>query len=105
MLNSVADWQGRTLTEARLSKLGDVTSSHGIVAVWSASIRGLVDAEEKKLGAGKSTSFVVLQLQRDLTAARSEEIRALAEYNKAQAALAQREGATLQRAKINVTVK
>ena len=49
MLNSVADWQGRTLTEARLSKLGDVTSSHGIVAVWSASIRGLVDAEEKKL--------------------------------------------------------
>jgi outer membrane protein len=64
-----------------------------------------LDAEQKKLEAGKSTSFVVLQLQRDLTFARSEEIRALAEYNKAQASLAQREGATLQRAKINVNVK
>jgi outer membrane protein len=64
-----------------------------------------LDAEQKKLEAGKSTSFVVLQLQRDLTAARSEEIRALAEYNKAQASLAQQEGATLQRAKINVTYK
>lgn len=64
-----------------------------------------LDAEQKKLEAGKSTSFVVLQLQRDLTFARSEEIRALAEYNKAQAALAQQEGATLQRAKINLQVK
>jgi outer membrane protein len=64
-----------------------------------------LDAEQKKLEAGKSTSFVVLQLQRDLTFARSEEIRALAEYNKAQATLAQKEGATLQRAKINVNVK
>jgi outer membrane protein len=64
-----------------------------------------LDAEQKKLEAGKSTSFVVLQLQRDLTAARSEEMRALAEYNKAQAALAQQEGTTLQRAKINVSFK
>ena len=60
-----------------------------------------LDAEEKKLNAGKSTSFVVLQLQRDLTAARSEEIRALSDYNKAQADLAQKEGATLERAKLN----
>ena len=61
-----------------------------------------LDAEQKKLEAGKSTSFVVLQLQRDLTAARSEEIKALAEYNKAQADLAQKEGATLERARLNV---
>ncbi|MBI3881064.1 MAG: TolC family protein, partial [Verrucomicrobia bacterium] len=48
-----------------------------------------LDAEEKKLANGKSTSFVVLQLQRDLTSARSEEIRALADYNKSLAALSQ----------------
>jgi outer membrane protein len=61
-----------------------------------------LDAEQKKLEAGKSTSFVVLQLQRDLTAARSEEIKALSDYNKAQADLAQKEGATLERARLNV---
>ena len=54
-----------------------------------------MDAEQKKLENGKSTSFVVLQLQRDATAARSAEIRALADYNKAQAALAKSEGTTL----------
>jgi len=61
-----------------------------------------LDAEQKKLEAGKSTSFIVLQLQRDLTAARSEEIRALSEYNKAQADLAQKEGTTLERARLNI---
>ena len=64
-----------------------------------------LDAEEKKLQNGKSTSFVVLQLQRDLTAARSEEIRALADYNKSLADLARSEGSTLDRRAINVEVK
>ena len=62
-------------------------------------------AEQQKLGAGKSTSFVVLQLQRDLTSARSEEIRALADYNKALSQLHLNEGTTLERNKINVEVK
>jgi outer membrane protein len=61
--------------------------------------------EQKKLDSGKSTSFVVLQLQRDLTSARSDEIRALADYNKALAALYAAEGTTLERKKINVEVK
>jgi outer membrane protein TolC len=57
-------------------------------------------AEQKKLENGKSTSFFVLQFQRDLTARRSEEVRALADYNNALAQLAWREGTTLERHKI-----
>lgn len=56
-----------------------------------------LDAEERKLEAGKSTSFFVLQLQRELTEARSAEVQALADYNKALARLAQSEGNTLER--------
>jgi len=56
-----------------------------------------LEAEQEKLANGNSTSFEVLRLQRDLTAARSSEISALTEYNKALATLAQFEGSTLQR--------
>jgi len=41
-----------------------------------------LDAEEKKLANGKSTSFQVLQLQRDLTTAEASEISAKSDYNK-----------------------
>lgn len=54
-------------------------------------------AEEMKLEKGKSTSFVVLDLQSKLTAARSAEIKALADYNIALAQIAQSEGSTLER--------
>lgn len=64
-----------------------------------------LQAEQTKMDNGKSTSFVVLQLQRDLTSARSEEIRALAEYNKAQAQLALRDGSVLDRHKLSVQIK
>ncbi|MBI3851846.1 MAG: TolC family protein [Verrucomicrobia bacterium] len=64
-----------------------------------------LDAEQKKLENGKSTSFLVLQAQRDLTARSSEEIRALADYNKALAQLALGEGTTLERNKLSVEIK
>ncbi len=64
-----------------------------------------LDAEQKKLENGKSTSFVVLRLQRDLTSARSSEIRALSEYNKALNNLSLKEGAVLERRKIDFLVK
>lgn len=64
-----------------------------------------LDAEQKKLENGKSTSFVVLRLQRDLTSARSSEIRALSEYNKALNNLALKEGTVLERRKIDFSVK
>ena len=64
-----------------------------------------VDAEQKKYAVGKSTTFTVLQLQNNLTAARSQEIRALADYNEALSNLAQQEGSTLQRRNVDLTVK
>jgi len=64
-----------------------------------------LSAEEKKLENGKSTSFVVLSLQRDLTAARSDEINAVVQYNRSLAQVAQAEGTTLERRKIDLTVK
>jgi len=62
-------------------------------------------AEQTKLEKGKSTSFVVLQLQSNLTAARSAEIRALADYNIALARLAQNEGDTLARRNIDLELR
>jgi len=64
-----------------------------------------LDAEQKKFQSGKSTSFIVLSLQKDLTTARSAEISALASYNKSLAALAQQEGTTLDRRGISVKVE
>lgn len=59
-----------------------------------------LDAEQKKLENGKSTSFNVLQLQRDLTDASSQEIRALADYNRNLSQLALDEGTTLNRNRV-----
>ena len=61
-------------------------------------------AEQKKLEVGQSTSFQVLQLQKDLTAARLNEIRALANYNEALATVASNEGTTLEKYKLTVKV-
>ena len=63
------------------------------------------DAEQKKLAAGTSTSFVVLQLQSALTLAQSAEIQAIVDYNKSLAALAFADGTALERAKLLVKVK
>jgi outer membrane protein TolC len=64
-----------------------------------------LDAEQKKLQNGKSTSFVVLQLQKDLTDARSAEIRALTDYNISLAQLALDEGSVLERRNVNISWK
>jgi outer membrane protein TolC len=55
-----------------------------------------------RLQAGSTTSFEVLQLQNNLTTARSSEIRALADYNIALEQLALDEGLTLERSKIDI---
>ena len=41
-----------------------------------------LDAEQKKLAAGTSTSFFVFQAQRDLALARNNELRAVLDYNR-----------------------
>ena len=61
-----------------------------------------LDAEQKKLDNGRSTSFVVLRLQRDLTNARAQEIQALSDYNKALSTLYFREGTILKRNNVRV---
>jgi outer membrane protein TolC len=64
-----------------------------------------LDAEQKTYAVGKATTFEVLQYQNSLTAARSAEIRALADYNEALATLAQQEGTTLEQYNINLHTK
>jgi outer membrane protein TolC len=60
-----------------------------------------LEAEQKKLAAGKSTSFNVLSIASALTAAQANEIGTLRDYNKAMAELAFRKGTTLERWKID----
>jgi outer membrane protein TolC len=64
-----------------------------------------LDAEQKTYAVGKATTFEVLTYQNNLTAARSQEIRALANYNEALTALAQQEGSTLDLHNINIEAK
>lgn len=64
-----------------------------------------LDAEHKKLDNGKSTTYQVLLVQRDLTAARGAEIQALDTYNKDLAQLSLDEGSTLERLNIDFDVK
>jgi outer membrane protein TolC len=62
-------------------------------------------AEQTKLQNGASTSLFVLQFQRILTDARSAEIRALADYNKALVQLAFSDGSILEKSGLEVEVK
>jgi len=71
------------------SKRVEVTRAATVLA------RTQLEAEQEKFRLGLSTSFNVLQFQNQLTVARSDEIRALSDYNEALAQLDQRTG-TLQ---------
>jgi outer membrane protein len=61
-----------------------------------------LEAEKKKFDAGKSTSFQVLQIASDLTAAQVAEISAILIYNQALSEMEFRKGTTLERWKIDV---
>lgn len=64
-----------------------------------------LDAEEKTYAVGNATTFEVLTYQSNLTTARGQEIRSLANYEEALATLAQQEGSTLQQRNIDVIVQ
>jgi outer membrane protein len=64
-----------------------------------------LQAEQTKLENGRSTSFVVLELQNKLTQARSAEIDALSGYKKSLSNLHFKEGTTLERNKVVITDK
>jgi outer membrane protein len=55
----------------------------------------VLNAEQKKYALGASTIFFVIQYQRDLSAARSTEVSAMAQYAKARTQLLQATGQTL----------
>jgi len=56
----------------------------------------LLDAEQKKFSLGASTTFLVVQQQRDLSTAQSSEVAALVAYSNARVALDQTLGTTLE---------
>lgn len=61
-----------------------------------------LDAEQKTYAVGKATTFEVLTYQNNLTVARGQEIRALANYEESLANLYSQEGSTLDRLGINI---
>ncbi|HSF18495.1 MAG TPA: TolC family protein [Vicinamibacteria bacterium] len=61
-----------------------------------------LEAEQKKFEVGMSTSFFIVQSQRDLSQAAANELRALIDYNKAIAAFERARGTILDRSNISV---
>jgi outer membrane protein len=88
VLVQIADCVNRV--QSRLSQVGSTRKARSFAEAALA-------AEQKKLQNGLSTSFFVLQAQETLTAARTAELQALAEYNRTLAQLAYAEGSTLER--------
>jgi len=64
--------------------------------------RDSLSAEEKKLSAGRSTTYDVLKVQEDLAKARSNEVTAVADYNKALIAYYKGKGTLLEALGINL---
>ncbi|MCX6905968.1 MAG: TolC family protein [Verrucomicrobia bacterium] len=102
----------KQLEEAILKSIDDAvknvrTKLESITATREATVyaQAALEAEEKKLVAGKSTAYVVLQLQSDLATAAAAEIRAKADYNIALAQLYFVEGSALERNKIAIEIK
>jgi hypothetical protein len=62
----------------------------------------LLDAEQKKFALGVSTTFTVVQQQRDLAAAQSSEVASLVAYSNARIGLDQTVGQTLEQNHISV---
>jgi outer membrane protein len=83
------------------------TSLQRITATRQATeyAQAALEAEEKKLAAGVSTAYVVLQLQGELAAAAVDELRAKADYNIAVAQLHFVEGSVLERNQIQIELK
>ena len=81
------------------SNLQSVEAAHEATRLAQESL----DAEKKKLLAGTSTTFLVLQAQAQLALSRSAEIRARADYAESLVALDQTEGTILR--KNNIVLK
>ena len=104
--------QVKKLEELVLRQIDDATknvrtSLESVAATRQATgyAQAALDAEEKKLAAGKSTPYVVLALQGDLASAQTAEIRAKVNYNEALSQLHFSEGTAMERSKVSVEFK
>jgi outer membrane protein TolC len=96
VLIQIADFVSRA--QSRFTQVGSTRKAR----VYAESA---LAAEVKKLQNGLSTAFFVLQLQETLTATRTAEIQALADYNKIIAQLAFADGSILERHHLSLEVK
>jgi outer membrane protein TolC len=96
VLVQVADWVNRV--QSRFSQVDSTRKARDYA-------QSALAAEQKKLENGFSTSFFVLQLQEALTAARTAELLARADYNKALVQLAFADGSILEKHHLTVEVK
>ena len=88
--------------------IGTVQASYDAVQATRAArqyAEAALAAEQMKLENGKSTTYTVLQIQRDLTTARGNEIQALDVYNKSLAQFSLDEASTLDRLNVNLETK
>ncbi|MCX6874888.1 MAG: TolC family protein [Verrucomicrobia bacterium] len=65
--------------------------------------RQRLDAEGQKMEKGTTTGFAMLEAQKDLTAARTQELSAIADFNRSAAKLAYQKGTLLQDVGFHVT--
>jgi outer membrane protein TolC len=98
------DLEQQALLDVQTALRAVETDSRRVVAYRAARTfeEEKLRAEEKKLAAGLSTSYTVLQHQRDLAAARTSELRAMADYNLSLANLDRALGLTLKAKNIRV---
>jgi outer membrane protein len=105
--------QGQLALQQAVNELG-VDVSNGVVGLQQARVRylaavksrvleqQLLEAEQKKFSLGASTTFLVVQQQRDLATAESAEIAALVAYSNARVALQQTLGTTLEENHVSI---
>jgi outer membrane protein TolC len=96
VLLQVADFVNRV--ESRFSQVASTRQARTYA-------EAALEAENKKFQNGFTTSFVVLQYQEILTAARTAEIQAEVDYNKLLSQLAFAEGTTLERNHLSLEVR
>jgi HAE1 family hydrophobic/amphiphilic exporter-1 len=90
------------------TSMGNVNSTFETISARRQSreaAEAALEGGQKRLEIGKASTFEVLQLQNTLTAARKDEITALANYNIALSELAAWEGMTLENHHLTVKVK
>jgi len=100
--------QQRTVNQLRVDVQNAVTAVQQARARYETAVKQrtlqeqTLDAEQKKYALGASTAFFVIQYQRDLAQAQSNEVAALSSYAKAKTELSRVTGQTLQDS--NVTI-